>query len=150
MQITRDSFTIAVIPGAVPILLSIGTAPLGIITWTTLACDIFRPRLWKNSSSVLRHCSSSTSSVPSTSASAWRVRSSGVGPSPPETRTISARPIASPMAEAISPALSPTVWWETVGIPIAISLSANHAEFVSTVRPQVSSSPVDINIALML
>src|SRR5438105_4586580 len=92
-------------------------------------------------------CSADSSSKytprPRVAASVSVVRSSAVGPRPPVAITRSAW--SSPLAKAqrIRSASSPTVITATRSTPISKSLSARKLEFVSTVRPEVSSSPVE-------
>ena len=77
--------------------------------------------------------SSGTRSTPITVASAWRVRSSWVGPSPPQQITASLRDSASSMAATIRSRLSPTFVWKNESMPASASCSPIHDELVSVI-----------------
>ena len=98
-------------PGAVPCGLGTTRLPAGNIAWISFCGGIGRPRR----ANIARMCSkrrrSSCSGRPVAWASASRVRSSAVGPSPPVASTTSARPIAWRKTSALGSNSSPTVVW---------------------------------------
>ena len=69
-------------------------------------------------------------------ASTSRVMSSSVGPSPPVTKTTSARSQARRSTDSILSALSPTTWWYRTSTPISASRSPIHFALVLAIWPE--------------
>jgi hypothetical protein len=128
-------------PGAVPKGLSMTLAPRGTIACLRFEADIVRLRLAKKASRWDLMPSFNSSGSPSSSAMDSRVRSSFVGPSPPETRTTSEREAASAMASLITAPSETTRWRETMR-PRAAICCPSQAALVLMVSPRRSSSPV--------
>ena len=128
-----------------------GAVPIGL---RSTAADAIRSACWMfpagigpalrerklASSSASSSWSISTSS-PSTSAMAWRVISSLVGPSPPVTKMISERPKPRSRDSVSSAISSPTMLIACRSTPSAGSRLAMCAEFVSTISPIRISVP---------
>jgi hypothetical protein len=85
----------------------------------------------------------SSSGRPSASATAWKVRSSGVGPIPPQTATLEmfGSSIARRIAAMIASGWSPTTSMWATGRPAANARRASRLELVSWVWPLRISSP---------
>ena len=126
-------------PGAVPPGLSSGSAPSGTIACRTFTSGISRPKLRKRPWMARRISSLRCSLRPSRSATASRVRSSSVGPSPPLEITSGTRSSASRNAALNSSRSSPTIVLRTTSMPRRFSSSVRKRELVSS-RSGVSSS----------
>ncbi len=126
-------------PGAVPRGFSRISAPSGTIAWRTLTSGISRFRERKRLSMWRRISSLRRSLRWRSSATVSRVRSSSVGPSPPEEITSGTRFNASRNASLSRSRLSPTIVFRTTSIPILFSSSVRKSELVSR-RSGVSSS----------
>ncbi len=128
-------------PGARPFWLRSTSAPAGTRTW----CRLFGvTRKFRSPKRARIRCSCSgsiTGSTPRTRAATSTVRSSSVGPSPPETQTTRARPAARSRASSMSGSSSVTDERQRTCSPRAVSRSASHGELVSTISPRLSSSP---------
>src|SRR3954468_18750737 len=85
--------------------------------------------------------SSVTSCTPITSAIASLVKSSCVGPRPPQTITASAAVNVLRRTATTRPRLSPTLTCSSESIPLAARCSPIHALLVSTICPSSSSVP---------
>src|SRR4051794_5723960 len=136
-------------PAAVPAVLKIIVAPRGIIAWIWLAAGILRPRASKKLRSSASQAAFNSSGSRSTAASAWRGRSSSVGPMPPEMIRKSHRPTHSSIACSIEGWSSATVRWAATAQPTAASCWLSQAELVSTVWPRTNSSPMERMMARM-
>src|SRR5262249_27697821 len=86
---------------------------------------------------------SSLTPTPAASAIASRVRSSAVGPIPPETSSRSQRVASSRAALAIAARPSPTWRTSTTSAPTVRSCRAIHRALASAMAPRTSSSPVE-------
>src|SRR5918994_7811715 len=129
-------------PGAVPRGLSIVRAPWGTSAWRRFISAIrWTPMPANRSRSQVSSSGWRTSSTPATAASAPRVTSSWVGPSPPVRITASARPRASRMASAIREVLSPTTVWRRQSQPTSARRWPIQAALVLTIWPSSSSVP---------
>ena len=136
-------------PGAVPLALSMTRAPAGTIACRRLMAGISMRRDSNRALILAVIRSSSDSGRSSTPATTSRVRSSSVGPSPPQQTTRSALLSANRSAEAISSRSSPTWLLQTTSIPRRLSCSVMNSEFVSR-REGVSSSLPTAMIAARL
>ena len=83
-------------PGALPLALGITSAPSITSAWRALFSGIFMRRAAKRLYIAVRISALRRSPTPSAAAAAWRVRSSSVGPRPPEKITMSARSEGNP------------------------------------------------------
>ena len=131
-------------PGAVPTRLGSISAPRGNRAWTRFRSAMGRFRRANIARMASSASGSSTSGTPATRASASRVRSSWVGPSPPLIRTRSARPVATLKAATFSSRSSPSVVWKWTGTPTAASPRLNHWLFVSSDCPLTISLPIEM------
>lgn len=104
-------------PGAVPCEFGSTRAPSRIKAWRRLRSVIARLNLRKRAAMPSNTSASNCSSRPRARAAPSRVRSSSVGPSPPETITSSARARHCWMASAISSRVSPTTRLPVTAIP---------------------------------
>ena len=129
-------------PGAVPGICSMNAAPTGLVAWRRLFMGMRRPRP-ENIPMMRSSISSSASSgTPITAAMASRVRSSCVGPRPPQQMTASLRSSASVRHDTMRSRLSPTLVWKNVSMPDSASCSPIHDELVSVICPSRSSVPM--------
>jgi len=108
MTILFPSYS-TMLPGAVPILLGIVTAPERFKACLVFIWGIIRPLTSKKPLICASEASSITNSVPNSPAIVSLVRSSEVGPSPPVTIIRSALPMAVFTTSLRRVALSPTV-----------------------------------------
>src|SRR4051795_4205793 len=102
---------------------------------------MYRPRDANISVITAATASSLTNGTPITSAMASRVRSSCVGPRPPQTITASAALNVLRSTATTRPRLSPTFTCSSESIPLAARCSPIHALLVSTICPSSSSVP---------
>ncbi len=128
-------------PGAVPIGFGMASPPSGMSAWRKLFWGMSRRR----DRNIVAMCSASaisrTRGTPITSAIASRVRSSWVGPRPPQISTASDRDRRSRSAATIRVWLSPIARCSYESMPEAASCSPIQALFVSTIWPSSSSVP---------
>lgn len=129
-------------PGAVPTVFLRAVAPLGSRAWTSWLSRM--GLVPKYSFSLARLSLSSTRGRPSVSAMVFFVRSSSVGPSPPEVMTRSLRERAVSSTSLRRPGLSPTVSTFMRSMPSAASSLAMKAASVLTVCPSRSSVPTEM------
>ena len=137
-------------PGAVPWGLLIGRVPRGKVAWSRFRSGIATPRFAKSCSISRRLASSSSSGTPRAFASASRVRSSAVGPSPPVISRRSDRFSAIVRASTSGSISSETVVWYAVCIPRSPRRALIHPLLVSSRCPLVNSSPMAITSACMM
>src|SRR5438105_5365848 len=128
-------------PGAVPRRWGMKAAPSGMSAWRALLSAISRPRAPKKARMFSTMASSRRRGTFMTSATASRVMSSWVGPTPPHTMTASLRARAERSASTMRPRLSPTLVWKCESIPARARRSPIQAELVSTTWPSRSSVP---------
>ena len=131
-------------PGAVPIGLGSAWAEGIRVACLMLVSGIGKPRLanW-----ALRWASRSSwiaISSPNTAAMVSRVRSSDVGPRPPDVRVMSERVKARCMVSRRRSGSSPTLVIKRTSMPSFASSEARKAELVSTSSPISSSVPMDM------
>ena len=119
--------------GAEPKRFSITRAPRGTSACTTLIFGISLPKRRKRLSTCASASASVRSSLPNAAARPTRVRSSAVGPSPPEVITAPVRSSPSRIARAIRSGSSPTVSCRTTATPISERARAMKAALVSIV-----------------
>jgi hypothetical protein len=136
-------------PEAVPQVLRMILEPRGIMAWMRFISGMVRLRLAKKSLRKFSQRSFNSRGWLSTAARAWRVRSSGVGPMPPEMMRVSHWGAAFLMARSMATWSSPTVVWARTEMPMAASCWESHAEFVSIVWPRTSSSPMEMMMAVI-
>src|SRR5581483_5606694 len=110
-------------PGAVPFELCNTVAPAITSACFTLFGDIFQPCSANLRSMACKSSGSRRSLRPSVSATASRVRSSSVGPSPPLKITMSARERAVVLTRTISFKLSPTMLLNATSTPRLFNFS---------------------------
>ena len=115
------------------------SAPSGTIACLRFTSAIVRPSRRKRSSMCFITASFRTSLRPSNSATASRVKSSCVGPSPPLAITSSTRPSAPRKASFTSSFRSPTTVLRVTTMPRRFNWPVRNSELVS-VRSGVSSS----------
>src|SRR5687768_9233105 len=127
------------IPGAVPLGFGSAFPPAGTSACLRLPSGMCNRRCSKRRRIAASTDASLTSARPSTTATASRVRSSAVGPSPPVEITTSARESAVLNAPASASGSSPTTPLKRTSIPSAFSLSVRCSELVS-MRCGVSNS----------
>ncbi len=128
-------------PGAVPRGLSSGSAPSGTIAWRTFESGICRAKERTLASIARTMASLRTSLRSSNSATVSRVKSSSVGPSPPEAMISGTRFTASRKASSRSARSSPTTVLRTISIPSLFSSSVRKSELVSILSGVSSSEP---------
>ena len=128
--------------GAVPLGFSTGVAPAGMSACLRLLGVVMRLRRWKRSSICATRPGSRMSSRPVTSATISRVRSSCVGPMPPDVITASERSMARASTSRMRPGLSPTTVLYSRLTPSGANCWAIQAELVSTIWPSSSSEPM--------
>ena len=130
-------------PGAVPIGLAIACADGMSVACLTFVSGIGKPRL---ANKPLR-CSSRSSCTaifsPQTLAMVSRVRSSEVGPRPPDVSVTSERLLARFIASNSRSGSSPTFVTQRTSMPSLASSEARYEELVSTNSPISSSVPMD-------
>ena len=141
-------------PGAVPTGVS-ATAPRGTIACLRLAASSAgpaKPLRFAHPARIPAMCarmsSSSSSGAPAKAATTSPVRSSAVGPSPPEV-TISATPAsaANRSAPSRSPGRSPTIATCATSNPSRTSSRATNGPLRSAIAPVSSSLPVTTTAA---
>src|ERR1700722_8062144 len=137
-------------PGAVPRSLSRTAAPSGTIAWRAFTSDIVRPSWRKRASILLITAGSRASFLPKRSATASRVRSSSVGPSPPLAITSSTRWHASSNALRNGARSSPTTVLRVTSMPSRLSSAVRKRELVSTRSGVSSSDPTAMISAFMI
>ena len=126
-------------PGARPCGFANTRAPAGTRTWRNwIGVTMFENRAAIRS----RAASSTTGSTPASFATTSTVKSSSVGPNPPEHTTTSARPTANRSAVVISCSSSQQLVIQRVVMPRSHNRAASPDEFVSTISPRHSSSPM--------
>ena len=108
-------------PGALPLAFGITSAPSITSAWRALFSGIDMRRAANRLYIAVRISASLRSPTPSAAAAASRVRSSSVGPSPPEKITMSARAIAIRAAPVRSSRLSPTMVLNATETPSSFS-----------------------------
>ena len=135
-------------PGAVPTGLGSTSAPSGTSACLALLGAISRLSRAKNSSIRRSEGSCTTSLRPKVCASTSTVRSSRVGPRPPETSTISLRSAARRNASRMSAGSSFTEAWKRVSTSMPSSFSERNDLLESTISPRSSSSPIVSTSAL--
>ena len=101
-----------------------------------------KPRSLKRAVIFCSWCASITGSTPSTRETTSTVRSSSVGPSPPEHTTTRALAAATRSAASRSGSSSVTELRQRTCAPSSVSRSARYDELVSTISPRLSSSPM--------
>src|SRR5579883_3464632 len=129
-------------PGALPLGLGSTTAPSITSACWWLFGVIVEPRAAKRSSSFLRSSGSRRSPTPRASATAWRVRSSSVGPSPPIKTMMSVRCKAFLATETRRSRLSPTMVWSTTSTPSRFRRTVRNRELVSWRKGVSNSEPM--------
>src|SRR5262249_43140766 len=129
-------------PGASPAGLPRTSAPPGTRTWRMLFGVSGAPVLAKRAFMCSSAGGWTTGATPSASAMTSTVRSSSVGPSPPEQTTSSARAVASASARSMSGRSSRQLVIQITVTPSSHNLAAIQEEFVSTISPRQSSSPM--------
>ncbi len=142
-------FVVRIWPGAVPAELGSMVAVARMSACLRLLGVIARSRAAKRSS-ILRRTEASGWSVSwRTSATASRVRSSSVGPRPPEKKTRSERRRAVRVASTSCGRLSPTMVLKATGTPRALRRSVRKRELVSWRKGVRSSEPTAMISAIM-
>ncbi|CDB44597.1 unknown [Firmicutes bacterium CAG:240] len=139
--ITHLPFFSSAAPGAVPWLFSNTVPPTGSIACLRLFLGILPPFDLKYERMRSAVSSSSLSSKPMTSQQTSFVRSSSVGPSPPEVITTSLRPRAVFSSCARRSGLSPTELRCMTDMPIAASSFERNCSLVLRISPSRSSVP---------
>ena len=135
-------------PGAVPRPLPIDVA-LGINqACLRLMAGMGTPRRAKSPASHASRSGSTVGVSPQAPAMASRVRSSGVGPSPPVTTTRSVRARPSVIAAVTASRSSGRATMRSIDTPQSVRSRARSPEFVSRVPPVVSSVPTARTVAL--
>ncbi len=137
-------------PGAVPIGFGRISLPSGKKACLRLLSLICRPTRAKNSRMIWKEPSSNFSSRPNESARTSVVKSSRVGPRPPEIRTRSLREIARFRASPISAGSSRTEVWKWHSMSDCNRHWAISALLESTISPLKSSSPIVSTSAFMI
>ena len=148
-QATRARPSLIQMPGAVPVGLGRISDPSGMSAWMRLRSGMGRLRRAKRASIIRRASSSWTRPTPAAFASASRVRSSCVGPSPPLETTSSERPEAALKAAMLSSRSSPSTVVNRTGTPRPASRVQSHWPLVSSFSPLVSSLPMISSSARM-
>ena len=123
--------------------------PSGTCACTRLRSGSGRPRRAKRSSIIAITDGSWWRPRPKCSATVSRVRSSCVGPRPPETSTTSESSSASASAARMSAERSPTQSSRRTGTPRSERRCPSHEALVLTTCPMSSSSPMASRVAVM-
>ena len=135
-------------PGAVPCALGSLRPRVGTMACLRLFAVGRRPVRAKKAS-ILAHSSASKCSVsPKTSATVSLVRSSAVGPSPPEKTSRSLRSLASCTSARRRAGLSPTTCWCSTVTPSSASSRLKNWAFELTISPSSSSVPTQMISAI--
>src|SRR5438552_14404129 len=134
-------------PGAVPAGFSILTGPAGTSACWRFDGDIVLPMRAKRRSSAASRPASRSSGRPVAAATPSRVRSSWVGPRPPQTTTTPARPSAALSTRSIWPTSSPTAVCRVTGTPTLARASEMNLALVSAICPARISDPTETTSA---
>ena len=136
-------------PGAVPLALCSFRPRTGTYACFSLLGGMVRPQAAKNARIRASSSSSKRSSSSKARATVCLVRSSSVGPSPPENTSKSLRCMARRTTLSSRAGLSPTTLWKCTVMPSCASCCERNCAFVFKISPSKSSVPTAIISAVM-